>query len=171
MITSSFSRLFALAVLFLVWVPRVCRGTDQGLPLSPRDEARLHAVLEKYRTGWLSGNADKVRSSFTEDAVLMPHHGLPPVVGMAAINEFWFGASSTKTTITKFAQTLDELTGEGTLAYVRGKSEVAWTVEDNGKSHRWRNAGNFLAIFKKHADGKWLISRLIWDDPPNQQID
>jgi len=25
-----------------------------------------------------------------------------------------------------------------------------------------------LAIFKKGADGKWLISRLIWDDVPNQ---
>jgi len=171
MITTSFSRRFALAALFLVPAPRVYAGTDKGLPLSPSDETALKAVLEKYRTGWLSGDTDAVRSSFTDDAVLMPHHGNPPVVGKVAINEFWFPASSTKTKITKFAQTLDEVSGEGTLAYVRGKSEVAWTVEDHGKSQRWRNAGNFLAIFRKQVDGKWLISRLIWDDPPNQRID
>jgi uncharacterized protein (TIGR02246 family) len=171
MITTSFFRLFALAALLLVAAPRVYPATDKSLPLSPSDETALKAVLEKYRTGWLSGNIDAVRSSFTEDAVLMPHHGIPPVVGMVAINEFWFPASSTKTKITKFTQTLDEVSGEGALAYVRGKSEVAWTVEDHGKLQRWRNAGNFLAIFRKQDDGKWLISRLMWDDPPNQQVD
>jgi len=56
------------------------------------------------------------------------------------------------------------------LAYARGRSELALTVEDNGKIQNWRNAGNFLAIFKKQPDGKWLISHLIWNDPPNQQL-
>ena len=120
--------------------------------------------------GWLAGNPDTVRSCFTQDAVLLPHHGIPPVVGMTALNEFWFPASSAKTTITKFVLTLDEVGGKGTLAYVRGRSEVAWTVEDSAKSQHWRNGGNLLAVLKKQANGKWLISHLIWDDPPNQQV-
>jgi uncharacterized protein (TIGR02246 family) len=170
MIPSSVCRLLALAILVLVLVPHASEGTDKSTPLSSRDVAAIRAVLERYRTGWLAGNADAVRGSFTRDAVLLPHHGVPPVVGMAAINEFWFPASSTKTTITKFVQTLDEVSGEGMLAYARGRSEVAWTVEDNGKSLDWRNGGNFFTVLKKQADGNWLMSHLIWDDPPNQQV-
>ena len=93
------------------------------------------------------------------------------MVGMAAINEFWFPVTAVKTTITRFVQTVDEVGGEGTLAYVRGKSEVAWTMEDQGKSQRWRTGGNFMAILRKQADGRWLMSHLIWDDPPNQQVE
>jgi uncharacterized protein (TIGR02246 family) len=146
-------------------------GADKARAISPSDMIAIRAVFERYRTGWLAGDADAVRSCFTQDAVLMPHHGIPPIVGMAAINEFWFPASSTKTTITRLGETLDEMGGEGGLAYVRGKSEVAWTVEDGAKSQHWRTGGNFLAVLKKQPDGKWLISHLIWDDPPNQKID
>jgi uncharacterized protein (TIGR02246 family) len=170
MILSFLSRLLAFATLILALVPNACARTDKRAPLSASDVAAIRAVLERYRVGWLAGNPDTVRSCFAQDAVLLPHHGVQPVVGMAAINEFWFPASSPKTTITKFVQTLDEVGGEGTLAYVRGRSEVAWTVEETAKSQNWRNGGNFLAVLKKQADGKWLMSHLIWDDPPNQQV-
>jgi ketosteroid isomerase-like protein len=43
-------------------------------------------------------------------------------------------------------------------------------VEDDAKSQDWQNRGNFLAVFKEQANGKWLVSHLIWGDPPNQQI-
>jgi uncharacterized protein (TIGR02246 family) len=170
MILSFLSRLLAFATLILALVPNPCARTDPRAPLSASDVAAIRAVLERYRVGWLAGNPDTVRSCFAQDAVLLPHHGVLPVVGMAAINEFWFPASSAKTTITKFVQTLDEVGGEGTLAYVRGRSEVAWRAEDGAHSQNWRNGGNFLAVLKKQADGKWLMSHLIWDDPPNQQV-
>jgi len=41
-------------------------------------------------------------------------------------------------------------------------------VAEPSKLHSWHNSGNFVAILKKRADGKWLISHLIWDDVPNQ---
>ena len=170
MILTFLSRLLAFATLILALVPNACARTDKRAPLSASDVAAIRAVLERYRVGWLAGNPDTVRSCFAQNAVLLPHHGVLPVVGMAAINEFWFPASSAKTTIIKFVQTLDEVGGEGTLAYVRGRSEVAWTVEETAKSQNWRNGGNFLAVLKKQADGKWLMSHLIWDDPPNQQV-
>jgi len=163
-------RVLAFATLILTLVPNTSGGTDQRTPISSSDVSAIRALLERYRTGWLANNADAVRGCFTVDAVLLPHHGLQPVVGMAAINEFWFPESSTKTTITKFVQTIDEVGGEGGLAFVRGTSKVGWTVEADGKLQHWRNGGNFLAILKKRADGKWLMSHLIWDDPPNQQV-
>lgn len=156
-------------VFAIVFVASANSGKTKTLSVG--DAASIRAVLEHYRTAWLAGDADGVRSTFTQDAVLLPHHGVPPVVGMAAINDFWFAPSSTKTTITKFVQTLDEVGGHGMLAYVRGRSEVAWTIEDSGKKENWRNAGNFLAVLMKQADGKWRMSHLIWNDPPNQRRD
>lgn len=156
------------AVLFMVLVVNALAEVDRHESLSDSETSSIRAVLERYRDGWLAGDADAVRGDFTKDAVLMPHHGLAPVVGMAAISEFWWPASTIKTTITRFVQTVDEISGEANLAYVRGRSEVAWSVEDQGKIQHWHNRGNFMAILKKQADSKWLISHLIWDDPPNQ---
>jgi uncharacterized protein (TIGR02246 family) len=157
--------LLALVLLFSVQT----LNADTSLPAS--DRVAIQKVLEQFRTGWLAGNAEAVQNTFTENAVLMPHHGVPPVVGMSAIKEFWWPASSPKTTITRFTQTLDEIGGEGHIAFVRGRSEVSWTIEDQKKGvEKWRTGGNFMALLHKQPNGKWLMSHLIWDDPPNQRI-
>jgi len=143
-------------------------GTD--VSFSRDDQIAVQAVFEHFRNGWLSGSADAVLSTFAIDAVLMPHHGVPPVVGISAINEFWWPASSVKTTITRFAQTIDEVGGEGRIAYLRGRSDVAWTIENHAGEEKWQNRGNFMALLRKQANGKWLITHLIWDDPPNQRV-
>ena len=152
--------------LFLI----VATATARDVSFSPKDRIAIQAVLEQFRNGWLSGNADAVRNTFTTDAVLMPHHGVPPVVGMTAINQFWWPASSVKTTITRFTQTIDEIGGEGQIAYLRGRSDVAWTIENKGGAEKWQNRGTFMALLRKQPNGKWLMSHLIWDDPPNQRV-
>ena len=141
------------------------QGKDEGLKVS--DAAAVGAVLEHYRTSWLANDAEGVLGTFTQDAVLMPHHGTAPIVGMDAMKEFWWPANASKTTIVKFSQTVDEVDGSGVLAYVRGRTEVAWIIGDGPTRQTWHNAGNFMALFRKTA-GKWLISRLIWDDTPNE---
>ena len=102
----------------------VATASAADVSFSPNDRIAIQAVLEEYRNGWLSGNADAVRDTFTSDAVLMPHHGVPPIVGVGAINDFWWPASPVKTTIMRFTQTIDEIGGEGRIAYVRGRSDV-----------------------------------------------
>src|SRR5690349_1636970 len=107
------SRLPRSQMAFLIWITFLsvapARATDE--PFAEKDQAAIRTLLEQFRNGWLSGNADAVRSTFTRNAVLMPHHSVPPVVGMSAINEFWWPADSPKTTITRFTQTLDEIGG------------------------------------------------------------
>ncbi|MGH9704655.1 MAG: YybH family protein [Candidatus Acidiferrales bacterium] len=163
------SRVSAVAALLLFTSVLVL--ADKLRNLRPGDAAAIRAVLERYRTAWLSNDASGVRGAFTNDAVLIPHHGLLPIVGMAAINEFWWPASSTKTTITKFTQTTDEIGGQGSFAYVRGRSEVAWTQEDSNGMQKWRTGGNYLALLAKQSDRHWRITHLIWDDPPNQRFE
>jgi uncharacterized protein (TIGR02246 family) len=134
------------------------------------DIALIRGVLEHYRTSWLANDPDGVRSCFTADAVLMPHQGLEPVVGIKAINEFWFAPTSSKTTVLKYSRTVDEIEVSASMAYARGHSEIEWRVEDKGVPERWRNHGDYLAILKKQQDGGWLITRLMWNDVPNQRL-
>ena len=135
-----------------------------------QDDIRLiRAVLEHYRTSWLTNDPEGVRGCFTADAVLMPHQGLEPVVGMKAINQFWFAPTSSKTTVLKYNRTIDEIEVSAPLAYARGRSEVEWRVEDKGMTEDWRNHGDYMAILKKQKDGGWLITRLMWNDVPNQR--
>jgi ketosteroid isomerase-like protein len=162
-----FSVIVSLVSLVLIFRAPIL-SADTSLVAS--DRVAIQEVLEHFRTGWLSGEAKAVQNTFTEVAVLMPHHGVPPVVGMIAIKEFWWPASSAKTTITRFTQTLDEIGGEGHIAFVRGRSEVSWTIEDEKGVEKWRTGGNFLALLRKQPNGKWRISHLIWDDPPNQRL-
>lgn len=166
---SQSARIAAVVVICLTMTGRMS-ADKRHESLSTSGAAAIRALLQRYRTAWLAGDANAVRGAFTQDAVLMPHHGLSPVVGMQAITDFWWPAGTSKTTITKFTQTIDEIDGRGELAYVRGRSEVSWRVEDQGQTQKWRTGGNFMAILKSQADGNWLISRLIWDDPPNELL-
>src|SRR5215813_5659404 len=79
--------------------------------LAAADTEFIKSVLEKYRTAWLANDAEAVRATLTKDAVLMPHHGLNPIVGVAAINEFWWPVTAAKTTILKFVRSIDEVGG------------------------------------------------------------
>lgn len=138
-------------------------------PPKPDDAVLIRAVLERYRSSWLANDPEGVRSCFTEDAILMPHHGLDPIVGMKAINDFWFAPSSAKTMVLKFDRTVDEIGKDGSISYVRGHSNVEWRVEDKGTTQEWRTHGSYMAILKKQADGSWLISHMMWDDVPNER--
>lgn len=167
-LTARSQSILFLASLSLLGCAKLAAANDDSL--STKDRTEIQAVLEQFRTGWLTGDNDAVRRAFTSDAVLMPHHGVSPVIGMAAIKEFWWPASTAKTTITRFTQVIDEIGGDSVIAYVRGRSEVAWRIEDQKITENWHNAGNFMAVLRKQYDGKWLMSHLIWDDSPNERI-
>ena len=140
-----------------------------GIPtLTETDVAAIHATVEAYRQSWLAGDAEGVLRTFTEDAVLLPHHGDPPVVGIAAIRSYWFAPGGPPTTITELALTIEQTSGNAGLAFVRGRDSVAWTVSRGGRITRSSNAGTYLNVMKKMPDGSWRIQAHMWDDPPNR---
>jgi uncharacterized protein (TIGR02246 family) len=154
----------------IVTSPSVCAGAPAGPPiLSSGDESAVRALMEKYRLSWLANDADGVRSVFSPNAVIMPHHGLSPAVGSKAISDFWFPPNAPKTTILKYERTIDEISGDGSLAYVRGQSEVAWMVDNKGVPEHWKTSGTYLAILNKDVRGRWWVSVMSWDDTPNQK--
>ncbi len=138
--------------------------------LTLEDREAIEQVKASYRKGWLAGDAASVRNLFTKDAVLLPHHGVPAVVGLKAINDFWWPANSPKTVITRLEVPIDEMTGDGRLAVVRGRSEVAWTMEDKGTITSYANGGTYLTVLRKLPDGSWKITHHMWDDPPTRVV-
>ena len=66
---------------------------------------------------------------------------------------------------TSLTVSVDEVTGQGAIAYARGLSAIPATLAD-GSSFSER--GSFLEIHRRGADGDWPYTRLIWgpDSPP-----
>lgn len=133
------------------------------------DARAIRAVHEAYRRAWLANDAEGVMRLFAPEAVLLPHHGVPPVVGSEAIRAFWF-APGPPTTITRLDLQLDEVSVRGDTGLVRGRSQVEWTLEKSGTLERWANAGTFLTVLRLDPDGAWRITHHMWDDPPNRQL-
>jgi uncharacterized protein (TIGR02246 family) len=134
--------------------------------LAPADEQKVRAVLDDYRRAWLANDADAVLRLFTRDAVLMPHHGVEPVVGIDAARAFWFPKDSPPVTITELAMTVDQVGGSCDIAFARGHSRVSWTTGKGAQATKSSNAGTNLTLFRKEADGTWRITHQMWDDPP-----
>ena len=137
--------------------------------LSARDVASIRRVHHEYEEAWLKGDADRVRALFAEDFVLLPHHGDPPRIGRKGMNEFWFPPDAPPARIIKLTLALEDIGGDGKIAYVWGTDEVAWTTTQAGKEITVSNKGTFLNVMKKLPNGEWKISHHMWDDPVPQQ--
>ena len=153
-------RRMTIALLLLVALPlsaETLRGADR---------VAIDKVIDEYVAAWLAGDAERVMRTLSDDAVLIPHHGLAPVVGAKAIREWWWPANAPVTTIHRFEVTREQVGGGGSFAFVRGTQSLEWTTGVK----RSRNRGNQLTLLRKGADGKWRITHQMWGDPPNEVL-
>ena len=162
----SHRRAISSVLVFLAMAGSGLGGPAAGL--SAKDIDKIKQVHKRYEDCWLKGDADGVRSLFTEDSVLLPHHGVRPRVGTKEMNEFWFPVDSPPTTVTRLILTLESIGGDRQIAYVWGTHEVAWTSVQDGKATSSSEKGTFLNILRKQPNGDWKISHHMWDDPVGQ---
>jgi len=160
------TRTFGTALLTLALGAACAHG---GGPPSSASTDGLRELHQAYRRAWLANDADGVLRLFAPDAVLLPHHGLPAVVGVEAIRAFWF-APGPPTTITVLDLEFDEVSVQEATGLVRGRSRVEWTVQKGETLEQWANAGTFLSVLRRGSDGTWRITHHMWDDPPNRQL-
>ena len=153
--------------LALVTLVLAVACVHRQVPGAPSGDA-LREVHEAYRRAWLANDPEGVLRLFDSHAVLMPHHGLDPVVGLEAIRRFWFGPGP-PTEITRLELDYDEVAVDGRSGLVRGHSRVEWTVQRGSDLEHWGNAGTFLTLLRRGDDGVWRITHHVWDDPPNQR--
>jgi uncharacterized protein (TIGR02246 family) len=143
-------------------------GEECPAKLSTAEAAKIEAVHQAYSRAWLQSDEAGVLRLFTDDAVIMPHHGGEPRVGIAAIKAFWFPTGTPPTQITKFELRTDEIGGSGDFGYARGRFTLSWTSKVNGTTRTTTNAGTYLDILRKQSDGSWKITHHMWDDPVPQ---
>jgi uncharacterized protein (TIGR02246 family) len=155
----------AVSSFFLLAGPRAAYGAkDQQNALTTNDEHAIRATIGAYRTAWLGNDAKGVLKTFSDDAVLQPAHGAPAVVGIDAIEKYWFTPGGPPTTITELNITVDQISGNGTVAFARGLDRVAWTIVEDGAVRRHSHPGTYLNVMRKLPDGSWRIQVHMWDD-------
>ena len=131
---------------------------------APEDLAAIRSVHSKYRDAWMAADPRAVLAVFTEDAVLLPHHGDDPVIGRAAMERFWWPPASPPFTLTRMEVTVDDAGADCRIGWARGRDQIAWS--SGGKTFSQR--GTYLNVLRKEKDGTWRISHHMWDDPAPQ---
>lgn len=162
-------RRFAAALFIFLCVAglsSVSISTDRHREMTADDEKAIRSTIEAYRTAWLANDPNGVLRTFTDNAVLLPAHGTSAVAGIAAIKKYWFAPGGPTTTVTGLNITVDQVGGNATLAFARGLDDVAWTVTQDGATHRHSHSGTYLNVMKKLPDGTWRIQVHMWDDGP-----
>ena len=99
----------------------------------------------------LAKNWDGLGALYTDDAVLMPPN--QPLVQNRSSICAWMAAFPP---ISEFALVVSEIDGRADLAFVRGAYTMAFTAP--GAPGPVRDAGKFLEIRRKRADGTWQIA-------------
>lgn len=141
----------------------VACGADRDPPrgLTARDSTAIEAVRAAYVQAWLEDDTVGVLATLDTGAVLLPP-GQLPVTGHRAIRAFWWPTDGSRTTITAFEWSLDELEGTPELAYARGISSVAWRYEKDTVRSEQSTRNMSLTILAPGADGQWRILRQMW---------
>jgi len=145
-----------LVALALALVSTACQPPAQeAAGLSDEDVAAIRSASDAWAEAF-KANDDAAMVAFgTEDAVTMPPN-MPAFQGRAASEEFLAGF-----TVTDFSVTRLEIDGRGDLAFERSAFVVSFIPE--GLTEPTTNPGKYLNVWRKQADGSWLMAINIWN--------
>lgn len=137
-------------------------GSGQGTaPLTEADSAALRAVDRAYVEAWLADDTAAVLATLAPDAVLMPA-GARPLATPEAIREFWWPRDGSRTRVTGYTTTIDEIGGTRDLAYMRGTGQLSFVYEKDTLRLEQTNRNMTLTLLARAADGGWRIRRRMW---------
>ena len=139
-----------------------------GEPITPTAEMAIRNLVKSYTESWKLGLRRSILKHLADDAVLMPHHGVAPVEGKEAIDRFWWPDDAPKTGVSSFDIEPDEVYGDGDLAYLSGRFTVEYWIGMDEERRTFSSQGNWLAIIARDDQGRWLIHRMIWNDPAGE---
>jgi len=128
--------------------------------ITEADVAAIRAAIDTYVSAALAGDWEKWGTVLAPDYIQMPP-GQPSVVGREAA----VASQKTSGKLSSFTVAVDEIAGQGNLAYARGTYAEAGTLADGSS---FSDHGKWLQILRRQPDGTWLYTRLLWhsDVPP-----
>jgi uncharacterized protein (TIGR02246 family) len=133
-------------------------GSSAGLSMA--DRAAIRGLDSAYVDAWLRDDTAAVLATLASDAVLMPAGQLP--LTDSAIRNFWWPRDGSRTRVTAYTTTIDDIAGAGDLAYVRGTGVLAFTYEKDGVRSEITSRNMTLTIATRGSDGRWRIARRMW---------
>lgn len=136
-------------------------GCGRVAGLSDAERAEIRELDAAYVDAWLRDDTVAVLATLAADAVLMPA-GQRPLTDLDAIRDFWWPRDGSRTVITAYTTTIDEIGGGPEVAYVRGTGQLAFTYEKDGVSNQITSRNMTLTIVRRGVDGRWRILRRMW---------
>lgn len=130
------------------------------------DIAALRALDQAYASEWLAGNAEGVMSLFTADAILVPHHGDTPIVGHAAIRNFWFNPKYPPTVVPSWTRDAEQILLFDDVGIVQGRARLSWEYDGTRTTIP---EGNYVLVAVRDTD-RWRIRLLTWNDDPRKWL-
>jgi len=148
-----------LPLLLLV---SVAAGCQQGAaPLSPTDQQAIRVAVDSFTQRVKRADWPGAVALYSADVHFMPPNQ-PVVEGRDALLA-WMRAFPP---LGSFNLTVDEVSGEGNVAYVRGHYSMTFTPP--GAKTPVADAGKFLEVHRRAADGTWpnVADMFNSDKPP-----
>lgn len=121
-------------------------------------QTQISAINAKFDQAFNSKNPTEIAPLYADNAVVMPAPAGEPVVGVAAIQNFFAGLIDAG--VIEHQLTLTDAMEDGNLAYQRGKWAAAM-VNEQGEKQSF--GGNVHLVYRKQADGSWKAVTHIWN--------
>jgi uncharacterized protein (TIGR02246 family) len=126
------------------------------------DEVKdLSEVCERWASYWKEKDLDRLVQLYTSDAVFLTGSG-DRFTGKPAIRELLKTAMATNNSDLKVRSIRTEISGN--LAFNSGEYHETITPVNAGAKLELQ--GNYLIVFRKQKDGRWLIVEHMWTDKP-----
>lgn len=119
---------------------------------------QIAAINASFDAAFNAKTPDAIGALYAENAVVMPAPAGEPVVGAAAIQDFFAGLIAAG--VIEHQLTLVDAVEEGNLAYQRGKWAGAMLNAQGEKQHF---GGNVHLVYRKQPDGGWKAVTHIWN--------
>lgn len=149
---------------FLFLLAACAPSAPDGPALSAADSSSIRALQSAYVAAWLRDDTAGVLATLDAQGTLLPPRQLP-IAGHAAMRDYWWPQDGSRTTITAFEWTIDELAGRPPFAYSRGFSTIAWTYSKDTVRQESTGRSPNLTLFRRQSDGSWKITHQMWGPP------
>ena len=124
-------------------------------------QSELSKVCNRWATLWMAKDLKQVVDLYADDGVFLTGSG-DRFTGKTAIRDLFKKALETSTSDISVRSLRTEVSGN--MAYDSG--EYKETIIPVGGGSKLELEGNYLIVFRKQKDGRWLIVEHAWTDKP-----
>ena len=151
----------SVVTLGFIFVATMCTPARPTTGLTANDQRAVRAVDSVFVDAWLRDDTTAVMNTLAPDAVLMPA-GQSVLSTPAAIRAFWWPSDGSSTRILTFDRSIDEVGGEGGIAWMRRTDSLTFTYAKGGTSSSLTSRSMSLAVLRRQPNGAWRFTRVMW---------